>query len=104
MKDERLMTVLRSSYVSEKSSRLGDQNQIVFLVARDATKPEIKQAVEKMFEVEVEHVRVINTRGKANVTPPPRHNGLLLVPARARPVPFCCQGLAPPPLTAARFF
>ena len=39
-----------------------------------------------------------------NVTPPPFHRGELFEPARARPVPFCFQGLRPPPLTSLRVF
>ena len=49
---ERLMTVLLAPHVSEKSARVAErQNQVVFRVLRDASKPEIKAAVELMFEV-----------------------------------------------------
>lgn len=59
------MQVLLSPHVSEKSTRLGDSsNQVVFRVLRDARKPEIKKAVEQLFKVEVEHVRVVNMKGK----------------------------------------
>ena len=52
---ERLMAVLVAPHVSEKSARVAEQgNQFVFRVARDATKPEIKAAVELMFEVKVD--------------------------------------------------
>ena len=62
---ERLMQVLVAPHVSEKGARVAEQgNQIVFRVARDATKPEIKAAVELMFKVEVESVQTINQRGK----------------------------------------
>jgi len=62
---ERLMQVLVAPHVSEKAARASEQgNQMVFRVARDATKPEIKAAVELMFKVEVEAVRTINQRGK----------------------------------------
>ena len=65
MNDERLMRVLIAPHVSEKSTRVADSsNQVVFKVLPDARKPEIKRAVEKLFNVEVEHVRVINYRGK----------------------------------------
>src|SRR5690606_41328508 len=48
---------------------------------------------------------LVKSRGAAaNVLPPPTQIGLRIVPARARPVPFCFQGFTPPPLTAARFF
>ena len=63
---ERLMQVLVAPHVSEKSARVAEQgNQFVFRVARDATKPEIKSAVELMFEVKVDAVQVVNVAGKA---------------------------------------
>jgi large subunit ribosomal protein L23 len=65
MKDERLMKLLLSPHVSEKSTRVADRNhQFVFRVLPDATKPEIKRAVELMFKVEVEGVQVVNVPGK----------------------------------------
>lgn len=65
MNQERLMKVLLGPHVSEKSSRLADaHNQIVFKVVRDASKPEIKQAVELLFEVKVQSVTVTNVKGK----------------------------------------
>jgi large subunit ribosomal protein L23 len=62
---ERLMQVLVAPHVSEKAARAGEANQIVFRVACDATKPEIKAAVELMFEVKVDAVQVVNVMGKA---------------------------------------
>jgi large subunit ribosomal protein L23 len=65
MNDERLMKVLVAPHISEKSARVADSsNQVVFRVLPDACKPEIKRAVEKMFNVEVEHVRTVSVRGK----------------------------------------
>ena len=65
MKDERLMKVLLAPHVSEKSSRIADDgNQIAFKVTRDATKPEIQQAVELLFDVKVKAVSVVNMQGK----------------------------------------
>ena len=62
---ERLMAVLVAPHVSEKSARVSDQgNSIVFRVARDATKPEIKAAVELLFKVEVESVQTVVQKGK----------------------------------------
>lgn len=62
---ERLMTVLKGPHVSEKSAILAEENnQVVFKVRTDATKAEIRQAVELLFEVSVEDVQVINCRGK----------------------------------------
>ncbi|MES9832270.1 MAG: 50S ribosomal protein L23 [Candidatus Thiodiazotropha sp. LLP2] len=65
MNNERLMKVLLSPLVSEKSSIIADQNaQYTFRVTTDATKREIAKAVEKLFEVEVERVQVVNVKGK----------------------------------------
>ena len=59
------MKVLLEPHVSEKSTNVAEQaNQVVFKVVPDATKEEIKQAVEKMFEVSVEGVQVVNVKGK----------------------------------------
>jgi large subunit ribosomal protein L23 len=66
MNNERLMKVLLCPVVSEKSSVIADSNQqYTFRVATDATKREIAKAVEKLFEVEVERVQVVNCKGKA---------------------------------------
>ena len=63
---ERLMTVLVAPHVSEKGALAAEKNnQIVFRVLRDSTKPEIKAAVELMYEVKVDSVRVVNVAGKA---------------------------------------
>ncbi len=65
MNQERLMKVLLSPHISEKSSIVADQNnQIVLKVANDASKPEIKQAVELLFDVKVDRVQVSNVKGK----------------------------------------
>jgi large subunit ribosomal protein L23 len=65
MSKERLMTVLLGPHISEKSARVAEAaNQVVFKVRRDATKPEIKAAVELMFEVKVDEVNVVNSVGK----------------------------------------
>ena len=62
---ERLMTILRGPHVSEKSSIVAEENnQVVFKVRTDATKNEIRRAVELLFEVSVDDVQVINCRGK----------------------------------------
>jgi large subunit ribosomal protein L23 len=61
----RLMQVLLAPVVSEKSTFVADKrDQVVFKVARDATKPEIKAAVELMFKVQVDSVKVANVKGK----------------------------------------
>lgn len=62
---ERLMSVIYTPHLSEKSTIVAEQsNQIVFRVRTDATKAEIRQAVELLFEVKVEDVTVMNCRGK----------------------------------------
>lgn len=61
----RLMQVLVAPIVSEKATSVAEKhNQVLFKVLRDATKPEIKAAVELMFKVEVESVQVVNQKGK----------------------------------------
>lgn len=65
MKEERLLQVILGPHVSEKTAGLGEAaNQVTFKVARDATKPEIAAAVEKLFDVVVENVNVIKVKGK----------------------------------------
>jgi large subunit ribosomal protein L23 len=62
---ERLMQVLLAPVISEKSTFIGEKrNQYVFRVCSDATKPEIKAAVELMFSTQVKSVSVVNVRGK----------------------------------------
>lgn len=69
MNDERLMQILLAPHVSEKSTRLAESaNQVVFRVVRDARKIEIRRAVEKLFNVEVESVQVTNVKGKRKGT------------------------------------
>jgi large subunit ribosomal protein L23 len=61
----RLMNVLVAPIVSEKATMVGEKsNAVTFKVLQDATKPEIKAAVELMFKVEVEAVNVVNVKGK----------------------------------------
>jgi large subunit ribosomal protein L23 len=62
---EKLMGVLLAPHVSEKSALAAEKaNQFVFRVRKDATKPDIKAAVELMFEVKVDSVQVLNAAGK----------------------------------------
>jgi len=64
--DHRLMQVLLGPVISEKATYVADKNeQVVFEVARDANKTEIKGAVELLFKVQVESVQVVNQKGKA---------------------------------------
>ncbi|WP_019139721.1 50S ribosomal protein L23 [Noviherbaspirillum massiliense] len=63
--EERLMKVLLAPVISEKATFVAEKNeQVVFRVAPDATKPEIKAAVELLFKVQVESVQVLNRQGK----------------------------------------
>ena len=65
MNQERLMQVLLAPQISEKATYVADKNeQVIFRVASDATKPEIKAAVELLFKVPVETVQVANVKGK----------------------------------------
>jgi large subunit ribosomal protein L23 len=62
---ERLMNVLLAPQISEKATYVADKNeQVVFRVVTDATKPEIKAAVEMMFKVSVDSVQVACVKGK----------------------------------------
>jgi large subunit ribosomal protein L23 len=64
-KEERLLQVIEAPIVSEKSTLVADRNeQVVFRVAVDATKPEIKAAVELVFKVQVKSVQTVNVKGK----------------------------------------
>lgn len=65
MNQERLLDVIKAPHISEKATVVAERdNQVVLKVAVDATKLEIKRAVELLFEVEVDSVRVANMKGK----------------------------------------
>lgn len=69
MNQEKLYRVLVGPVVSEKATMAADRgNQVVFNVAKDADKREIKAAVESLFKVSVENVRVLNQKGKTKRT------------------------------------
>lgn len=59
------MTVIRGPHMSEKAHIAAEKNQVVLKVRTDATKKEIQQAVELLFEVTVDAVQVVNVKGKA---------------------------------------
>ena len=66
--EKRLMTIILGPHVSEKSTAVADQNnQVVFKVRPDATKVEIRKAVELLFEVKVGDVTVVNVSGKVRL-------------------------------------
>ncbi len=65
MNTERLMQIILAPIVTEKATFVAEKNhQVAFRVVADATKPEIKAAVELLFKVEVESVQVLNRKGK----------------------------------------
>ena len=69
MNQERLYKIILGPVVSEKAASLGEQSQqVVFKVLKDAEKPEIKAAVETLFNVKVKQVRVLTTKGKSKRT------------------------------------
>lgn len=68
MNQERVFSVLLGPHVSEKTATAAaSSNQYAFRVARDATKPEIRTAVERLFKVKVLDVRVLNVKGKVKL-------------------------------------
>jgi large subunit ribosomal protein L23 len=72
MNQERLLKVIVAPHISEKSTVAADKaGQFIFKVAIDATKREIKSAVEQLFEVEVADVKTMNVRGKMKYTRTP---------------------------------
>ena len=65
MSNERILSVLRAPRISEKSAKLAEYNQYVFEVAPNATKSDVKAAVEQLFDVSVKAVNVVNVKGKS---------------------------------------
>ncbi len=62
---ERMYEVVRAPLITEKATMLSERNQFVFKVANNATKPEIKAAIETLFKVKVTGVNTLITKGKA---------------------------------------
>jgi large subunit ribosomal protein L23 len=56
-----------SPVITEKATALSEQNKVVFRVRKDATKPQIKEAVEKLFDVKVKSVNTLLTKGKVKM-------------------------------------
>ncbi len=56
--------VIRSPVITEKATTASEQDKVVFIVSDTATKPQIKQAVEALFEVKVKAVNTLNRKGK----------------------------------------
>lgn len=69
MKAERLYSIITAPHASEKAAALAERGQYVFRVARDATRAEVKKAVEEIFEVDVRGVQVLNVKGKGRSAP-----------------------------------
>ena len=63
-KDPRHYDVILSPVITEKATMASERNQVVFKVARTATKPQIKEAVEKLFDVKVRRVNTLVRKGK----------------------------------------
>jgi large subunit ribosomal protein L23 len=64
MNRERMYDIILSPVITEKATMASEHNQVTFRVADDATKPEIKQAVEKLFDVKVTAVNTLHQVGK----------------------------------------
>jgi len=64
MKEADLYDVLRSPVITEKATMASEFNQVMFNVERTATKPQIKEAVERLFTVKVKAVNTLNRKGK----------------------------------------
>jgi len=62
--DPRHYDVIRSPVITEKATLASEHNQVIFRVAPHATKPQIKEAVEKLFDVKVKHVNTLIRKGK----------------------------------------
>ncbi|TCR62019.1 50S ribosomal protein L23 [Bosea sp. BK604] len=65
--DPRHYDVIRGPVITEKATMLSEHNKVVFKVAKTATKPQIKAAVEKLFDVKVKSVNTLVTEGKVKV-------------------------------------
>ncbi len=69
MNQERRLRIIIGPHLSEKTSRISEQNnQVTFKVIPDASKPEVKEAVEKLFNVQVRDVQILNVKGKTKRT------------------------------------
>ena len=65
--DPRHYDVIVSPVITEKATALSEQNKVVFKVRSNATKPQIKEAVEKLFDVKVKSVNTLVTKGKVKM-------------------------------------
>ena len=65
--DPRHYDLILSPIITEKATNLSERNQVLFRVARNATKPQIKEAVERLFDVKVKSVNTLVRKGKMKV-------------------------------------
>ena len=65
--DPRHYDVIVSPVITEKATARSEHNQVVFRVRKDATKPQIKEAVERLFDVKVKSVNTLVTKGKVKI-------------------------------------
>ena len=65
--DPRHYDVIVSPVITEKATNLSEHNKVVFRVKPDATKPQIKEAVERLFDVKVKSVNTLVTKGKVKL-------------------------------------
>ena len=64
MNRERMYEIILAPVITEKTQRISEANQVVFRVRKEASKPEIKAAIEGLFNVKVEAVNTLNVKGK----------------------------------------
>jgi large subunit ribosomal protein L23 len=64
MKEVELYDIIRAPVITEKATMASEHNQVVFKVLKTATKPQIKEAVERLFNVKVKAVNTLNRAGK----------------------------------------
>ncbi len=64
---EAMYTIIRSPVITEKATMASEHNKVVFKVRKNATKPQIKEAVEKLFDVKVKSVNTLVRKGKTKV-------------------------------------
>ena len=96
--EERLLKVLLAPHVSEKATLAAETNNTVVLkVVKDANKEEIKAAVEKLFEVEVDSVRTLNVKGKTK-----RHGHLSVSVKTGKKLTLCLKKVKTSTLLAAK--
>jgi large subunit ribosomal protein L23 len=65
--EQRYYDVIIAPLITEKATAASEKNQVVFEVAKSATKPQIKEAIEKLFDVKVKRVNTLNTKRKTRV-------------------------------------